>query len=304
MNLLHSPVIGQALGLAPVGDRGEGMVEQSRVDGVPPQLPRQPVMAVKINLQTEGAPGGSANIPQAQLFIEEIKVVVQAFAVVGPQVGLPSFLVVPRLVGGTRFHGREDAHQAGVMPPLLEDLLDPIFFAEVLFTKEDNLQAVLGGESLGILSQGVAQRLSKAGIIKNPDLPSLQVGGHALGLTEPRQGSLDQEAVVAGKHAHDFVGMLLGQQFHGPSSSCSGKQVQVASPVQIKFWHESDKSWGCGGKAQGKAPSCSDPPLARPRFTTSHASFIELLTETNQGILESGPGPRYNSTCLVPAMPG
>ena len=221
----------------------------------------------------------------------------QALAVVGPQVGLPSFLVVPRLVGGTRFHGREDAHQAGVVPPLRKNFLDPIFFAEILFTNEHDFQAVLGGESFGILSQGVAQRLSKAGIIKNADLPSLQVGGHALGLTEPRQGSLDQEAVVAGKHAHDFVGMLLGQQFHGPSSSCSGKQVQVASPVQIKFWHESDKSWGCGGKA----PSCSDPPLARPRFTTSHASFIELLTVTNQGILESGLGPRYNSTCLVPA---
>src|SRR6516162_11753369 len=115
-----------------------------------------------------------------------------------------------------------------------------------------------------------------------------------------------QEAVVARKHAGDCIGMARGQQFHGPSSSW--KQVQVASSVQTQFWHESDKSWGSGGKAQGKAPgkapSCSDPPLARPRFTTSHASFIELLTETNQGILESGPGPRYNSTCLVPAMPG
>src|SRR6516165_7097695 len=151
-------------------------------------------MAVKINLETEGTPGGNANIAQAQLFVDEIKVVVQALAVVGPQVGLPSFLVVPRLVGGTRFHGREDAHQAGVVPPLRKNFLDPIFFAEILFTNEHDFQAVLGGESFGILSQGVAQRLSKPGIIKNPDLPSLQVGGHALGLTEPRQGSLDQAA--------------------------------------------------------------------------------------------------------------
>src|SRR6516165_734466 len=125
-------------------------------------------MAVKINLETEGTPGGKANIAQAQLFVDEIKVVVQALAVVGPQVGLPSFLVVPRLVGGTRFHGREDAHQAGVVPPLRKNFLDPIFFAEILFTNEHDFQAVLGGESFGILSQGVAQRLSKAGIIKNP----------------------------------------------------------------------------------------------------------------------------------------
>ena len=105
------------------------------------------------------------------------------------------------------------------MPPLLEDLLDPIFFAEVLFTKEDNLQAVLGGESFGILSQGVAQRLSKPGIIKNQDLPSFQVRRHALGVTEPRQRSLDQDAVVARKHACDFIGMSLGQQFHTLSST-------------------------------------------------------------------------------------
>jgi hypothetical protein len=215
MNLLHPPIIRQALRLLPISDLGEGIVEQSKVEVAPPQLPGQPVVAIEINLQTEGTPRRNANIAQAQLFVDEIKVLVQAFAVLGPQVGLPRFLVVPRLVGGTGFHGREDAHQAGVIPSLLEDCPYPIFFAEVPFTNEDNLQAVLGGESFGILSQGVAQRLSELGIIKNPDLASLQVGGHALGITEPRQRSLDQDAVVARQHARDFIGMPLGQQFHG-----------------------------------------------------------------------------------------
>jgi len=77
----------------------------------------------------------------------------------------------------------------------------------------------LGGKSFGILSQGVAQRLSKLDIIKNPDLPSLQIGGDALGIAEPRQPSLDQDAVVARQPARDFIGMALGQKFHDPSSS-------------------------------------------------------------------------------------
>jgi len=183
------------------------------------QLRSQPVMAVEVNLQPERAPGGNTDIAQTQVGVDEIKVVMQALAVVGPQQGLPTFLVVPRLVGGTRFHGREDANQAGVMASLREDFLHPIFFAEVPFADEHNLQAVLGGQSFGILSQGVAQRLGKAGIIKNQNLPSLQVRRHALGVTEPRQRSLDQDTVVARKHARDFISMTLDQQFHGSSSS-------------------------------------------------------------------------------------
>ena len=83
MHRLHSPLIRQALRLVPVGDLGEGMVEQSRVNVAPPPLLGQPVMAVKINLETEGTPGGNANIAQAQLLVDEIKVVVQALAVIG-----------------------------------------------------------------------------------------------------------------------------------------------------------------------------------------------------------------------------
>src|SRR5262249_35906517 len=157
MNLLHAPLIRQTLRLLPIGDVAERIIEQSIVDVMPAQLPRQPVMAVEINLQTEGTPRRNANIAQAQLFVDEVEVVVQALAVSGAQERLPTFLVVPGLVGATRLHGREDAHQARVIPPLREDFLDPIFFAEILFADEHDLQTVLGGESFGVLSQGVAQ---------------------------------------------------------------------------------------------------------------------------------------------------
>ena len=100
-----------------------------------------------------------------------------------------------------------------------QDFFHPVFLAEIPFADEHDLQAILRRQSLGILTQGVAQRLSKAGIIENPDLPSLQVGRHTLAITEPWQSSLNQDAVVAGQHARDFVGMSLGQQFHAPSSA-------------------------------------------------------------------------------------
>jgi hypothetical protein len=118
------------------------------------------------------------------------------------------------------------------MASLVEDFLHPNFFAEVPFADEHDLQAVLGGQSFVILSQGVAQGLSKPGIIKNQDLPSLQVRRHALGVTEARQRSWDQDAVVARKHARDFIGMTLGQQFHGPSSPSWKEDIIDNRPSQ------------------------------------------------------------------------
>ena len=118
------------------------------------------------------------------------------------------------------------------MASLREDFFHPVFLAEIPFAQEQDLQAVLGSQSFGILSQGVAQRLSKPGIIKNQDLPSFQVRRHALGVTEPRQRSLDQDAVVARKHACDFIGMSLGQQFHGPSSPSWKEDIIDNRPSQ------------------------------------------------------------------------
>ena len=119
-------------------------------------------------------------VAQAQFCVDEVKVVLQARAVIGPQEGLAAMLVLPGLVASIRFQGREDADQAGVMPALVQVFLHPVFLAEVPFADEHDLQALLGCQSLDILAQGLAQRLSKAGIVKNSDLPSLQVSRHAL----------------------------------------------------------------------------------------------------------------------------
>jgi hypothetical protein len=48
----------------------------------------QAMVPVEVNLQPEGTPGREPQITQAQLFIDEIEVVVKALAVVRAQVGL------------------------------------------------------------------------------------------------------------------------------------------------------------------------------------------------------------------------
>jgi hypothetical protein len=204
--------------LAPVGDLSEGIVDQGEGDAEASQLRGQGLMPIKVNLQAEGTPSGNSNKTQAQLLVDEIEVVMQTLAVIRPQEGLARLLVVPRLIADAGFQGRENADQAGVVPALAEDLLNAVFFAEVPFADELDLQAVLGCQPLRILSQSLPKGLSPAGIVENADVLSVQISRHALGVTEPGQGSLDPHAVVAGKHARDFLGMALGQQFHGFSS--------------------------------------------------------------------------------------
>lgn len=59
--------------------------------------------------------------------------------------------------------------------------------------------------------QGVTQRLGELRIIKNPDLVSTQVRGHATSITGRRQRAFDQQAIVTGNNADGFVGMSVHQ---------------------------------------------------------------------------------------------
>lgn len=95
MQLLHRPVVSDLLSALEVLDLHEGVVEPGVDDLFSLQAAGQPVMPVEINLQPEGTPSGDADIAQAQLFIDEVKVIMQALAVVGAQKGLARGLVVP-----------------------------------------------------------------------------------------------------------------------------------------------------------------------------------------------------------------
>src|SRR5439155_22465966 len=79
------------------------------------ELAGQPAMPVAIELQTKRAPGRHAQIDQAQLGVDEVEVVMQAFASIRPQEGAMRVLVMPGLVGVAGFHRRDDMHQAGTV---------------------------------------------------------------------------------------------------------------------------------------------------------------------------------------------
>ena len=102
MQLLHRPVVSDLLGAVEVLGLHQGVVEPGVNDLFSLQTAGQTVMSVEINLQPEGTPSGDADIAQSQLFIDEVKVIMQALAVVGAQRGLARNLVVP---GAISEHG-------------------------------------------------------------------------------------------------------------------------------------------------------------------------------------------------------
>ena len=101
-------------------------------------------MAIQADLQAAGQPCRHPHVTQAGFFIHEAEVIVQAFAVVGNQIRLTGLFAVPRLVSRTGFHSREDAHQTGVLAPLLQQFLHPVFLPNASLADEFDFEARLG----------------------------------------------------------------------------------------------------------------------------------------------------------------
>src|SRR3954454_20425489 len=80
--------VGKVLRAIPVSDPGEGVVGHAVADALGSQLASQPVVPVAVELQPERTPGRHTQVDQSKRGIQEVEVVVQAFAAVGPHEGL------------------------------------------------------------------------------------------------------------------------------------------------------------------------------------------------------------------------
>src|ERR1700730_9825363 len=63
-NPLGLPAVGDTLRLSPIPDLDKSVIEQAVVDLALPQLRRQPVMSVEVDLQTARQPGGDTDVGQ------------------------------------------------------------------------------------------------------------------------------------------------------------------------------------------------------------------------------------------------
>jgi hypothetical protein len=162
--------IGDELGLLEVRDVDEGVVHEVEGEAVIVELPGEPVVAVEVELESEGRPGGHPQVAEAQLFVDEIKVIVKALAIGDPQRGPAGAFVVPGLEGRATLHGREDMHQPRMIAALLDDLLDASLLAKVVeLADELDLETSLLGDFLGVVPQLVSELVDEGGVLEELD---------------------------------------------------------------------------------------------------------------------------------------
>jgi hypothetical protein len=214
MNTFGIQVVGQFLRPAEVVQSHKAVVQHRRRNAVPGQLGRQVVMAVEIDLKTKRRPGRNAKITQPQLGVDEIEVVMQAFAAVKLEKGFVRVLVMPGRKTGAGFHGRKDVDQTGMVSSLGQDLLNPLFLSKVLFADEIDGKAVLGREGFGVLSDLFPQGLCPAGVIKDPNPVAEQISRHALRIADTGDCSGQNDAVKAGNDTLNLVVMPFHKVLH------------------------------------------------------------------------------------------
>jgi hypothetical protein len=137
-------ILGGACHFIDILESCAGIVDSRHVEGNAGflQATRQPVVAVKIDLQAERCPGGHPNVTQPKRLVDKVEVVVQAFPRGGFQQGMAFTLVIPGAIRSAGFHGREDMDQAGVITPFGKDRLDSVFLAKgVVATNKLDLNA-------------------------------------------------------------------------------------------------------------------------------------------------------------------
>ncbi len=212
MQRVGREAIGEGLRPLPVIDAQKGVVGKGEADPSGGKLAGQPAMPVAIELEAERAPGWHPQIDQAQLGVDEVEVIMQAFAAIRPQVGAMGLLVVPGLVAVTGFHRRDDMHQAGMVAAHGKHLGDDVLLADVV------LGNVFDGNASGTCQLGravadaIAKRFGKSRIVEDSDLPRRKKSCHSLRVARPRQCAGHDDPVIAGEHPGEGLTVTLRQQ--------------------------------------------------------------------------------------------
>ena len=182
-------------------------------------LCRSWVVSVEVELQPEGAPGGYAQVAEAELGVDEIEVVMEALAAVADEVGLPGLLVVPRLVGGAHLETGGDVNQSRMGSALLDDGLDAFFLAYTLgLAQVLDGESVCGGNGFGVGADAIAPPLRPLRVVEDAYPCGVEETGHAGRVTDLGQGAVDDHPVVAGHGALDLSRVPIEKRCHGCAS--------------------------------------------------------------------------------------
>jgi hypothetical protein len=175
---------------------------------------------------------------------------VEALAFSTEEIGPVPLLIIAPLEARAGLHHGEDVDQAGVIPPLLEDLLDTVFFAERAGgTDILDLQAVLLRALFGVLTQLVPKGLGKLLLIEDADALGVEERLHAPGVANAREAAGNDDPVKASPRARELVGVAFGEQGHGRTSD---EESYGREALPVRFPLAEPTPFGSGSAGLGE----------------------------------------------------
>lgn len=216
MDLSRGKGVGHALSRFKVFDFIKSVVEHLETDLLFPEFGCQFIMTVVIELQTERSPGRNPQIAESKVIQDEVKIVMKTFPIGWLQEGLVCLLVMPGLVRGTRFHGREYVYQTGMRTPLCDDFTDSFLFAKRLFAPDKiDLKVVLLGNPFGVEPNLFSKRLGPFGVVEDPDFMGIKISRHPLGVANRWYCTGNDDTIKTRKYAENLIRVAFGEKFHG-----------------------------------------------------------------------------------------
>lgn len=143
--------------------------------------------------------------------MNEVKVVMQAFAAIQLQVGFASQLVVPGFVRKARLQSREDMHQPGLLTAPSPNGSNAVFFAKVLLANVFDFETGFLRQGCGVGTDLLPQALRKLDVIENANVMGVELAGHALRITPRLDAAGQDRPVVTVRHTIQPVCVLLRQ---------------------------------------------------------------------------------------------
>jgi len=207
--------VGHTLSRFKVIDFIKSIVEHLETDPLFPESGCQFIMTVVIELHTERCPGRNPQIAESKVIKDEVKIVMKTFPIGGLQKGLVRLLVVPGLVRGTRFHGREYVYQTGMRTPLGYDFTDSFLFAKRLSSDKLDIKFVFLGNTFGVEANFFSKRLGPFRVVEDPDFMGIKIPRHSLGVTNRWYCAGNDDTIKTRQDALNLIRVAFGEKFHG-----------------------------------------------------------------------------------------
>ena len=228
-------VIGHFLSFVKVVHLYKAVIDELKTPLFFIQFGRQLVMTIIVELQPERRPGRHAQIAQSQRRRDEVEVIMQTPARDRLERGFVCFLVMPGLISRTRFHRREDMHQSRMRTALLDNLLDPAFFAECFLAEKFDGHAVFLGEAFGMGPNRLPQGLGPFRVIEDANTLGSQQPAHPFGITDTGENAGPYDAVKTRKDSLNLAGVTVDELLHHgynlPKLTTSRIHRTVYSPI-------------------------------------------------------------------------